>query len=298
MDELRIQWYPGHMARTRRQLSEALGRVDVVCELLDARIPRSSRNPDLAELVSGKPRVIILNRADEADPAATDRWAAALSAECEVIRTDARSGAGLSSFAPAVRRAGSERLEKLERSGRNGGVRVMIAGIPNVGKSSLINRLAGSARAQTENRPGVTRREQWFYLSGGLELLDTPGILWPKFDDYEVGLNLAFTGAIKDDVLDVEGLAARLAVRLADIAPEALRKRYSVDIDAARENAFELPGGGTTLGAELLCQIGRRRGCIVSGGEVDTLRTSRILLDEFRSCKIGRITLELPEAAG
>ena len=292
MDELRIQWYPGHMAKTRRLLIEALSRVDVVCELLDARIPRSSRNPDLASLIKDKPQVIILNRADQADPASTDRWAAELGKTCEVVKTDARSGSGLNAFAPAVRRAGAERLEKLERSGRNGGVRIMIAGIPNVGKSSLINRLAGSARAQAENRPGVTRREQWFYLDGGLELLDTPGILWPKFDDPEVGLNLAFTGAIRDEILDVEGLAARLAARLCDIAPEALKARYSVNIDAARENAFELPGGGSTLGAEILEQIGRRRGCIISGGEVDLLRASNILLDEFRATKIGRITLE------
>ena len=293
MDELRIQWYPGHMAKTRRLLIEALSRVDVVCELLDARIPRSSRNPDLAELVKDKPRVIILNRADQADPAATERWAAELGKECEVILTDAKSGTGLGSFAAAVRRAGAERLEKLERAGRRGGVRVMIAGIPNVGKSSLINRLAGSAKAQAENRPGVTRREQWFYLDGGLELLDTPGILWPKFDDPEVGLGLAFTGAIRDEILDVEGLAAHLAMRLCDVAPKLFAARYSLDLDAAKENAFELPGGGSTLGAELLEQIGRRRGCLVSGGEVDMLRASNILLDEFRSCKIGRITLEV-----
>lgn len=292
MDELRIQWYPGHMAKTRRLLTEALGRVDVVCELLDARIPRASRNPDLAELIGGKPRVIILNRADQADPDATERWAAELGRECEVVKTDARTGTGLGAFAPAVRRAGAERLEKLERSGRSGGVRVMIAGIPNVGKSSLINRLAGSARAKAENRPGVTRREQWFYLGGGLELLDTPGILWPKFDDAEVGLNLAFTGAIRDEILDVEGLAARLAMRLCEVAPEMFAARYSLDIGAAKDASFELPGGGSTLGGELLEQIGRRRGCLISGGEVDTLRAANILLDEFRACKIGRITLE------
>ncbi len=292
MDELRIQWYPGHMAKTRRLMIEALGRVDVVCELLDARIPRSSRNPDLAGLIENKPRVIILNRADQADPNSNARWATELGKTAEVVLTDAKSGSGLADFGAAVRRAGAERLEKLERAGRNGGIRVMIAGIPNVGKSSLINRLAGSAKAQAENRPGVTRREQWFYLGGGLELLDTPGILWPKFNDAEVGLNLAFTGAIKDEILDVEGLAARLAVRLCDVAPELFAARYSLDIESAKANAFELPGGFTTLGAELLEQIGRRRGCLISGGEVDTLRASNILLDEFRAAKIGRITLE------
>lgn len=297
MDELRIQWYPGHMAKTRRALVEALGRVDVVCELLDARIPRSSRNPDISELLGAKPRVILLNRADQADPALTDAWADALSVGGEVLKTDAKSGTGINAFAGAVRRAATERIEKLERAGRKGGVRAMIVGIPNVGKSSLINRLAGGARAVAENRPGVTRKEQWFYLGEGLELLDTPGMLWPKFDDPEVGLDLAFTGAIRDEILDIEGLAAQLCIRLCDIAPDAFAARYSLDIEAAKANAFELPGGGSTLGGELLEQIGRRRGCLMSGGEVDTLRASRLLLDDFRSCKIGRITLERPENA-
>ena len=295
---MEIQWYPGHMAKTRRQLVESLSVVDVVCELLDARIPVSSRNPDLSELTSGKPRVLILNRADQAEPAETRRWADAFRREgAIVLETDAKSGRGVDGFAPAVRQAASDLIRRREAQGRNTSVRVMIVGVPNVGKSSLINRIAGGKKAKAEDRPGVTRSRQWFYLDGGLELLDTPGMLWPKFDDPKIGLHLAYTGAVKDEILDMEGLAASLAALLSEVAPEPFAARYGIDLDAVRAEAYELPGeaGGppvSTLGAGLLEAVGRRRGCMERGGEVDYHRAAKLLLDEYRGGKIGRITLE------
>ncbi len=293
-----IQWYPGHMAKTRRQLVESLSAVDVVCELLDARIPVSSRNPDIGELTSGKPRVVILNRIDQAEPSETRRWAEALRSEGNIVlETDAKSGRGIDGFGPAVRQAAKELIARREAQGRNVSIRVMIVGVPNVGKSSLINRIAGGKKAKAEDRPGVTRSRQWFFLDGGLELLDTPGMLWPKFDDPKTGLHLAFTGAVKDEIMDIEGLAASLAALLSEAAPEALTARYGIDLEAARAAAYDLPGepGGppvSTLGAELLEAIGRRRGCMERGGEVDLHRAATLLLDEYRGGKIGRITLE------
>jgi len=296
---MNIQWYPGHMAKTRRLLIESLAAVDVVCELVDARIPVSSRNPDIGGLIESKPRVMILNRVDQADIAETHRWADRFRAQGYiVIETDAKSGRGVDKFAPAVREAAHELIERRTAQGRSVSIKVMIVGVPNVGKSSLINRIAGGKKAKAEDRPGVTRKRQWFYLDGGLELLDTPGMLWPKFEDPEIGIRLAFTGAVRDEILDVEGLGAHLAALLGNVAPELLTARYGVDIDRARDESYELPPAEpgqppiSTFGAVLLEMIGRKRGMLLRGGEVDTHRAANMLLDEYRSGKIGRITLE------
>jgi len=290
---MNINWYPGHMTKTRRMMAETIKMVDVVCELFDARIPVSSRNPDILELTAEKPRVVILNRADQADPTETKKWADAFKKSgCGVIETDAKSGRGIDSFAPAVMSAAAEKLARLAENERFGAIRAMIVGVPNVGKSSLINRIHGSKRAKTEDRPGVTRSKQWFYIDKGLELLDTPGILWPKFEDEITGLNLAFTGAIRDEILDIETIAAKLAEKLAEICPEKLEERFKLTLPEKTEEMFELAGGGSIYGAVLLEELAKKRGCVISGGETDYHRISVILLDEFRGGKIGRITLE------
>ncbi|MDR3207640.1 MAG: ribosome biogenesis GTPase YlqF [Oscillospiraceae bacterium] len=276
-----IQWFPGHMAKTRRLIEEHVKLTDAVCEVVDARIPRASRNPELPALIGGKPRLIILNRADQADPAQTAAWAVAFRAEgLASVATDCRSGAGVAQVVPAVKVLLKERLDTLAARGQAGRpLRLLIAGIPNAGKSSLINRLAGRRAAPVEDRPGVTRGRQWYALPGGVDLLDTPGVLWPKFEDPEIGLLLAFTGAVKDDVLDIEELAALLMERLAALSPKALTDRYNIDPTAAD-------------GFSLLTDAARRRGFLVGGGEANTERMARTLLDEFRAGKLGRITLE------
>jgi len=279
-----LSWFPGHMTKTRRMIAAELGSVDAVCEIVDARIPLSSRNPEIDELTAGKPRLVALNRIDQADAAATKRWAAWFRMQgYAVIEVDAKSGAGVKQFAPAVRALLRDKLAAYEAKGQVGRVvRVMVLGVPNVGKSTFINRVSGRKTAKAEDRPGVTRAKQWVPVDRTLELLDTPGILWPKFDDPEVGVRLAFTGAIRDEVLDIEDLAARLAAYLAGHYPAALTARYG--IGAAPEQS----------GFALLEAAGRRRGFLVAGGEVDTERMSRILLDEYRAGKLGRFTLELP----
>lgn len=282
---MNIQWYPGHMTRTRRMIAEKIKHVDAVCEILDARIPISSRNPDVDELAAGKPRLIVLNRADQADPAATKRWGEYFRARgYAVLESDAKRGGGTQKFAAAVRQLLADKLRAYAERGQAGRVvRVMILGIPNVGKSTFINKVAGRKTARAEDRPGVTRAGQWVPVDRQLELLDTPGILWPKFEDQSVGLNLAYTGAVRDDILDVEELACSLMEYLGRHYPAALEARYRV-----------LPEPGDS-GCALLAKAGRRRGFLISGGEVDTERMARILLDEFRDGKLGRFTLELPE---
>ena len=284
---MNIQWYPGHMTKTRRMIAEKVKAVDAVCEILDARIPVSSRNPDIDELTAGKPRLIVLNRADQADPAATRVWSAYFrSSGCAVLESDAKKGGGTQKFAPAVRELLADKLSAYAEKGQAGRVvRVMILGIPNVGKSTFINKVAGRKTARAEDRPGVTRAGQWVPVDRQLELLDTPGILWPKFDDQSVGLNLAYTGAVRDAVLDVEELACGLMEYLAGHYPAALEMRYKI-VPAAGESGYDL-----------LESAGRKRGFLISGGEVDTERMARILLDEFRGGKIGRFTLELPKEA-
>ena len=287
MDELNIQWYPGHMTKTRRMMEADLKLVDAVCEIVDARIPVSSRNPDIDRICGDKPRMIILNRIDMADPAQTRAWAAAFRDKgFAVIQTDCKNRRGVADFAPALRKLLADKLRRYAEKGMAGKpLKVMVVGIPNVGKSTFINQIAGRKGAKAENRPGVTRGKQWVTIDQGLLLLDTPGILWPKFEDPEVGVRLAYTGAVKDDILDVETLAARLMKMLSTRYPDAVRARFRIEPDADAD------------GFALLTMAGRKRGCLLSGGEVDLERMARILLEEYRSCKIGRFTLEAPEDA-
>ena len=284
-DELQIQWYPGHMTKTRRMMESDLRLVDAVCEILDARIPISSRNPEIDAICGQKPRMVILNRIDMADQACTRQWAAHFrSRGMAVIQTDCKSRKGISDFGPALRKLLAEKLRRYAEKGMGGRpLRAMVVGIPNVGKSTFINQVAGRKGAKAEDRPGVTRGKQWVSVDQGLLLLDTPGILWPKFEDPTVGLHLAFTGAVKDDILDLETLAARLIELLWQRYPEAVRERYQIEADAEES------------GADLLCRIGQRRGYLLRGGLVDTDRTARVVLDEYRSGRIGRFTLEQPE---
>ena len=289
---MNIQWYPGHMTKTRRMIAEQLKNVDAVCEILDARIPISSRNPDVDELTAGKPRLVVLNRVDQADRASTDRWAAYFRGKgYAVLESDAKSGQGTARFAGAVRELLSEKIRAYEEKGQNRVLRVMILGIPNVGKSTFINKIAGRKTAKTEDRPGVTRSKQWVPIDRNLELLDTPGILWPKFEDQSVGLNLAYTGAVKDDILDTETLGCHLMAYLGDHYPEALSAAYKLPGVPERE----MEENDIAWGYRLLEAAGRKRGFLISGGEVDTERMAKILLDEFRGGKLGRFTLELPE---
>lgn len=282
--KLNIQWYPGHMTKTRRQIEADLKLVDAVCEIVDARIPMSSRNPDIDAICGGKPRILVLNRMDLADPEATKAWAAFFRDKgMSVIATDCKSRRGISDFTPAARRACAEKLERDAKRGMNRPLRVMVVGIPNVGKSTLINQISGRKGAKAENRPGVTRGKQWVTVDAGLQLLDTPGILWPKFEDPRVGMMLAYTGAVKENVIDLEELACFLMTLLHKHYPKALLDRYQVE-------ALE-----DTPGWELLEQAGRKRGYLVSGGEVNLERMARVLLDEFRGGKLGKFTLEMPE---
>ena len=283
-ENMTIQWYPGHMTKTRRQIEADLKLVDAVCEIVDARIPVSSRNPDIDAICGSKPRILVLNRMDLADPEATKKWAAYFRKKgIAVIATDCKSRKGIADFTPAARLACAEKLERDAARGMNRPLRVLVVGIPNVGKSTLINQISGRKGAKAENRPGVTRGKQWVTVDSGLQLLDTPGILWPKFEDPEVGMMLAFTGAVKEGVIDLEELACRLMTLLHRYYPQVLLERYKV----------EAPAG--TPGWELIELAGRKRGCLVSGGEVDTERMSKVLMDEFRSGKLGKFTLEMPE---
>lgn len=279
-----IQWFPGHMKKTERQIKESLSLVDAVAEIVDARIPDSSRNPALSEIIADKPRIILLNKCDIADKSATDRWIKHYKEQgILALPLDCRSGKGVENFIKEVKNLLAEKLEAYDKKGMVGKpLRVMIVGIPNVGKSSFINRMSKMVKAKVADRPGVTRGNQWFKIDDRLELLDTPGVLWPKFDDPRVGEKLAFTGAVKDDVVDVELLAVRLLECMTAEYPERLTERYKVQ-PADYEDAYEL-----------LCAIGKKRGMMVRGGEVDTLRAATVLLDEYRGGKLGLITLEMP----
>jgi ribosome biogenesis GTPase A len=285
MDEkMNIQWYPGHMTKTRRQIEADLKQVDAVCEIVDARIPVSSRNPDIDAICGNKPRIIVLNRMDLADPNATKLWTTHFKSKgMAVVVTDCKTRKGIADFTPAARIACKEKLERDAARGMNRPLRVMVVGIPNVGKSTLINQISGRKGAKAENRPGVTRGKQWVTVDNGLLLLDTPGILWPKFEDPEVGMMLAYTGAVKDGILDIEELACRLIVLLHQRYPQALQERYKLEAEQG------------TPGWELLEMAGRKRGYLISGGEVNTERMAQVLIDEYRSGKLGRFTLEVPE---
>ena len=289
---MNIQWYPGHMTKTRRMIAEQMKHMDAVCEILDARIPISSRNPDVEELTAGKPRLIVLNRIDLADPAATKKWRAWFEGKgYAVLEANAKEGKGPERFAAAVRTLLADKIAAYEAKGQAGRMlRVMILGIPNVGKSTFINKVAKRKTAKAEDRPGVTRAKQWVPIDPSLELLDTPGILWPKFEDQSVGLNLAYTGAVKDDIMDIETLACHLMAYLGEQYPEALKSAYKLPGLPARQEE----DNDVAWGYELLQAAGRKRGFLISGGEVDTERMARILLDEFRGGKLGRFTLELP----
>ena len=284
-----IQWFPGHMTRTRRKMKECLPLIDLVVELLDARVPLASHNPDLDTLVAGKPRLVVLNKADMADEASTARWVAYFRKKgMAALAVDCKSGRGVNAFVPAMRAAVADKIATWEKKGMtNRPVRAMVVGIPNVGKSSFINRLSRGSKAKVEDRPGVTRENRWFTVDAGALLLDTPGVLWPKFEDQQVARHLAYTGAIRDEVLDAEELACGLLQLLAADYRPLLAARYRLTDEEIAEYA--------TDGWELLCRIGKKRGMLVSGGEVNTERAAAMLLDEFRAAKLGRITLEQPD---
>ena len=284
-EKMNIQWFPGHMTKAQRMIEENLKLVDAVAEILDARIPGASRNPDIDRLAGDKPRLLLLNRIDLADPAVTARWRRSFEERgFAVLETDARSGKGVKEFVPAVRRLLAGKLAEYEAKGQAGRpLRIMILGIPNVGKSTFINKVAGRKAAIAGDKPGVTRGKQWISIDKGLDLLDTPGILWPKFDSQEVGELLAITNAIKADVLDKETLGANFMLRLRDYYPQALTERYKFTPDPSAN------------GFELLEAAGRKRGFLVSGGEVDIERMANTLLGEYHDGKLGRLSLEQPD---
>ena len=282
-----LSWFPGHMTKTRRMITAEIKNMDAVCEILDARIPLSSRNPDVDELTAGKPRLVVLNRVDQADPGETRRWAAYFREKgYAVLEANAKGGAGTAQFAAAVRELLRDKLAAWADRGQVGRtVRIMVLGIPNVGKSTFINKVAHRKTARAEDRPGVTRSKQWVPVDSTLELLDTPGILWPRFDDPEVGKRLAFSGAIKDDVVDMEELACCLMDYLSRRYAPVLAERYKIEVEPEDS------------GYDLLEKAGRKRGFLMRGAQVDTQRMARVLLDEFRGGKLGRFTLETVEDA-
>lgn len=283
-EKMNIQWFPGHMTKAQRMIEDSIKQVDAVCEILDARIPNSSRNPDIDRLAAGKPRLIILNRTDLADPSITAQWREFFEAQgIKILETDAKSGKGVSGFAPALSELLKDKIASYAAKGQvNRPMRVMILGIPNVGKSTFINKIAKRKAAIAGDKPGVTRGKQWINIDKGLDLLDTPGILWPKFDSQEVGEMLAITNAIKADVLDKETLAANFMLRLREMYPEALTARYKLEPDP-EANGFEL-----------LEQAAKKRGFLISRGEYDIERMANTLLGEYHDGKLGRISLEKP----
>ena len=282
-----LSWFPGHMTKTKRMIVAEIKHMDAVCEIVDARIPLASRNPDVDEMVGDKPRMMVLNRVDQADPRQTKRWAAYFRNKgYAVLEANAKGGMGTAQFAGAVRELLRDKLASYAEKGQVGRVvRVMVLGIPNVGKSTFINKVAKRRTAKAEDRPGVTRSKQWVPVDSTLELLDTPGILWPKFDDPQVGIHLAFTGAIKDDVMDLEELACYLMEYLGKHYADVLSERSKIEVEQE------------DTGYDLLIKAGRKRGFLMRGAEVDTERMARILLDEFRGGKLGRFTLETVEDA-
>lgn len=281
-----IQWFPGHMAKTRRLIAANLSLVDAVVEIVDARAPLSSRNPEMDHMTRNKPRLVLLNKSDLADERTTQQWINYFRKNgSEAVAVDCKSGKGLKAILPAIKNSVlKELMEKRAKNGMTGAaVRLMIVGIPNVGKSSLINKLAGSKRAKVEDRPGVTRTKQWVKLDNNTELLDMPGVLWPKFEDQDIAVRLAFTGAISDDILDIETLAMKLLTYLAENYPKSVTDRYKIELS------------DEDSGLDLLEKVGKKRGMMISGGEINTERAAITVLDEFRSGKLGRITLEAPQ---
>ena len=290
---MNIQWYPGHMTKTRRQIEADLKNVDIVVEIIDARIPVSSRNPDIDAITAGKPRLVVLNRADQADPAGNRAWGAWFRKKgWSVLETDAKTGSGVNQFSRVVQEVLKDQIARWQEKGLVGRpVRAMVVGVPNVGKSTFINKVARKKSAKASDRPGVTRGKQWVTVDRGLELLDTPGILWPKFEDVETGMRLAFTGAVKDDIMDVETLGCHLMAFLGTQYPDVLVESYRLKEVPPREGEEN----EVAYGYRLLEACAQRRGMRISGGEFDTERMARVLLDEYRGGKLGRFTLELPE---
>ena len=290
---MNIQWYPGHMTKTRRQIEGDLKNVDIVVELIDARIPVSSRNPDIDSICAGKPRLIVLNRADQADPAMNAKWTAFFKGQGHaVLETDAKTGRGVNQFSPVIQGVLKDQIAKWREKGQVGRpVRAMVVGVPNVGKSTFINKVARKKSAKAGDRPGVTRGKQWVNVDQSLDLLDTPGILWPKFEDETIGLHLAFTGAVKDEIMDVETLGCHFMTLLARWYPEALISSYKLTALPQREEEEN----DVAYGYRLLEACAQKRGMRISGGEFDTERMARVLLDEYRGGKLGRFTLEGPD---
>ena len=282
-----IQWFPGHMTKTKRRIQDSLKLVEAVAEIIDARVPVSSRNPDLDQLVQSKPRIILLNKCDMADPVQTNKWISHFQKKgAYALAVDCKSGKGLQGFMPLVRSVLADQIEAWKAKGMVGrSIRVMVVGIPNVGKSSFINKMSKSSKVKVEDRPGVTRGNQWVTIAKGFDLLDTPGVLWPKFEDPAVGEKLAFTGAVKDQIMDTEQLAGRLLELLVRLYPRSLQERYKVQ-------PADMEG---KPGYELLEAVGRKRGRLISGGEIDTERAAIMVLDEFRGGKLGKVTLETAE---
>lgn len=294
-DEISVQWFPGHMAKTRRLMQSNLKLVDAVVEMTDARIPISSRNPEMDRLVGSKPRLIILNKCDTADEKANSMWLDFYKRKgIMALVMDCRSGKGVNKFIPALKELLRDQIEVWNNKGMVGRpIRIMIVGIPNVGKSSFINRLAGSKRAKVEDRPGVTRGKQWVSIGSEIELLDMPGVLWPKFEDKVVGEHLAFTGAVKDDIMDLEYLACRLLQFLYANYPENIVTRYGISLDDIYEDDMSM--SNCVVGFEILERIGKKRGFLISGGEINTERAAITVIDEFRSGKLGHISIETPK---
>ncbi|WP_418424717.1 ribosome biogenesis GTPase YlqF [Blautia sp.] len=280
---MNVQWYPGHMTKAKRQMQEDLKLIDLIIELVDARVPLSSRNPDIDQLGQNKSRLILLNKADLADERQNEAWKVYFQSKgFHVVKVDSRNGAGMKTIQNVIQEACKEKIERDRRRGiKNRPIRAMVAGIPNVGKSTFINTFAGKACAKTGNRPGVTKGKQWIRLNKNVELLDTPGILWPKFEDQEVGIRLAFVGSIKDDILNMEELALKLIDYLKERYTGLLEKRYGI---SEAGNAVEILG-----------DIAKARGCLKKGEELDYTKASGLLFDDFRGGKIGRITLEWAE---
>ena len=277
-----VQWFPGHMAKTRRKIKESLPLVDAVTEIVDARVPVSSHNPEISDIISGKPRIVILNKCDVADENATRKWINYFKSQgVAAIAADCKSGKGLNLYRPLIKEVLADKIKSYEEKNMQGrALRVMVVGIPNTGKSSFINRMAGKKRAEVADRPGVTRHNQWFVIGDGIELLDTPGVLWPKFEDPAVGDKLAFIGSVKDDILDVESLAVRFLEVMKNDYPERLTERYKITGFEDKEPY------------EILEMIGRKRGMLISGGEINTERAATTILDEYRAGKLGKITLD------
>ena len=285
MDEIpSIQWFPGHMAKTRRIIKESLSLVDAVAEITDARIPAASRNPELDSIIGNKPRIVVLNKCDCADESAVKKWLEWYENNgITAVATDCKNGRGTEKFIAELKKMLKALLEKYDAKGCSGrSLRIMIVGIPNVGKSTFINCLAKQKKAKVENRPGVTLNKQWVRIDGNIDLLDMPGVLWPKFEDMAVGQKLAFTGAVKDDILDIEALAAGLLATLGKNYSDRLQERYKISVEPDDD------------GISLLRKVGKSRGMLVSGGKINTERAAITVLDEYRGGKLGRITLEFP----